>query len=115
RRDAAVSNNRGAFLASDARVRAIRDRALGIVRETTGDARFTDVNYVFPTFITTQLPVGLVGLLIAAIFVAAMSASGGELNALATATMIDFYRRQWVTNASEAHYLTVSKLSTIFW
>jgi Na+/proline symporter len=61
------------------------------------------------------MPVGLVGLMIAAIFVAAMSASGGELNALATATIIDFYRRHWVTTATDKHYLTVSKLATIFW
>ena len=65
--------------------------------ESTGDERYNDVNYVFPTFITTQMPIGLVGLMIAAIFAAAMSASGGELNALATATIIDFYRRHFVT------------------
>jgi Na+/proline symporter len=70
---------------------------------------------VFPTFITTHLPIGLVGLMIAAIFAAAMSASGGELNALATATIIDFYRRHFVTAASDRHYLLVSKLATIFW
>ena len=46
-----------------------------IVKETTGDTRYTDVNYVFPTFITTRMPIGLVGLMIAAIFAAAMSAS----------------------------------------
>jgi SSS family solute:Na+ symporter len=70
---------------------------------------------VFPTFITTRMPIGLVGLMIAAIFAAAMSASGGELNALATATIIDFYRRHFVTEATDRHYLTVSKLATLFW
>jgi solute:Na+ symporter, SSS family len=115
RSDAATRNDRDAFLASDARVRGIRSRAADIVKQTTGDQRYTDVNYVFPTFITTRMPVGLVGLMIAAIFVAAMSASGGELNSLATATIIDFYRRHWVQQASEAHYLAVSKLATIFW
>jgi SSS family solute:Na+ symporter len=44
-----------------------------------------------------------------------MSASGGELNALATATIIDFYRRHFVTTASDTHYLAVSKLATLFW
>src|SRR6185503_3501569 len=57
----------------------------------------------------------LVGLMIAAIFAAAMSASGGELNALATASIIDFYRRHFVTTAADSHYLLVSKLATIFW
>jgi len=115
RRTAAVADDRDAFLASDQRVRDIRSRATAIVKETSGDSDYNDVNYVFPTFITTHMPVGLVGLMIAAIFMAAMSASGGELNALATATIIDFYRRHWVREASDAHYLRVSKLATIFW
>ena len=115
RRTAAVADDRDAFLASDQRVRDIRSRATAIVKETSGDSDYNDVNYVFPTFITTHMPVGLVGLMIAAIFMAAMSASGGELNALATATIIDFYRRHWVRDASDAHYLRVSKLATIFW
>ena len=115
RRDAAARHDRRAFLASDARVKDIRDRAVGIVQQATGDQRYTDVNYVFPTFITTRMPVGLVGLMVAAIFVAAMSASGGELNALATATIIDFYRRHWVPDAPDAHYLRVSKLATVAW
>src|SRR5213594_1121721 len=115
RRDAATRDDRGAFLASDARVKDIRAEAAAIVKQATGDERYNDVNYVFPTFITTRMPIGLVGLMIAAIFAAAMSASGGELNALATATIIDFYRRHFVTNASETHYLRVSKLATISW
>ena len=115
RRDAAVRDDREEFLAGDARVRDIRDRAAGIVRQATGDERYNDVNYVFPTFITTQMPIGLVGLMIAAIFTAAMSASGGELNALATATIIDFYRRHFVKAATDTHYLLVSKLATMFW
>ena len=53
--------------------------------------------------------------MIAAIFAAAMSASGGELNALATATVIDFYRRHFVKHASDSHYVFVSKVSTFGW
>src|SRR5262245_5183184 len=115
RRGAAARGDRDAFLASDERVQTIRAQATEIVKETTGDARYTDVNYVFPTFITTRMPIGLVGLMIAAIFAAAMSASAGELNALATATIIDFYRRHFVKQATDAHYLTVSKLATTGW
>src|SRR5262245_26359552 len=115
RRAAASRDDRDAFLASDGRVREIRGQAVQVVQQATGDASYNDVNYVFPTFITTRMPIGLVGLMIAAIFAAAMSASGGELNALATATIIDFYRRRFVTDATEAHYLAVSKLATIFW
>ena len=109
RRMGAQLNDREAFLAGDRQVQDIRSRAAAIVRDTSGDQRYTDVNYVFPTFITTRLPVGLVGLMIAAIFAAAMSASGGELSALATATVIDFYRRHFVKEAADSHYLAVSK------
>jgi Na+/proline symporter len=115
RRDAATRDDRVAFLASDARVKDVRAKAVGIVQQATGDDRYNDVNYVFPTFITTHMPIGLVGLMIAAIFAAAMSASGGELNALATATIIDFYRRHFVKEATDRHYLAVSKLATISW
>ena len=115
RKEAATRNDRAAFLASDGRVRDIRGHATQIVRDTTGDIGYNDVNYVFPTFITTHLPVGLVGLMIAAIFAAAMSASGGELNALATATIIDFYRRHFVKASTDAHYLRVSKVATMTW
>jgi SSS family transporter len=115
RREAALRADRGVFAASDARVKDIRTQASGIVRSATGDASYSDVNYVFPTFITTQLPIGLVGLMIAAIFAAAMSASGGELNALATATVIDFYRRHFVKEATDSHYVLVSKLATFAW
>jgi solute:Na+ symporter, SSS family len=115
RREAAERDDRGAFLASDARVRDVRAKAVELVKQATGDQTFSDVNYVFPTFIMTRMPVGLVGLMIAAIFVAAMSASGGELNALATATIIDFYRRYFVKTASDSHYVVVSKVATIAW
>jgi solute:Na+ symporter, SSS family len=115
RRDAATRGDRDAFLAGDSRVRDIRTKAVDVVRQASGNALYDDVNYVFPTFITTRMPIGLVGLMIAAIFVAAMSASGGELNALATATIIDFYRRHFVTSATDRHYLTVSKLATVGW
>jgi Na+/proline symporter len=73
------------------------------------------VNYVFPTFITTHMPVGLVGLMIAAMFAAAMSTASGELSSLSSATVIDFYRRLFVTDADDRHYLRVSKMATVGW
>jgi SSS family solute:Na+ symporter len=112
---AATRVERTAFLESDARLKAIRARAAALVKQTTGDDQYSDVNYVFPTFITTYMPIGLVGLMIAAIFAAAMSASGGELNSLATATIIDFYRRHFVKDATDKHYLLVSKIATFAW
>jgi Na+/proline symporter len=105
----------GAFEASDSEVRRVRSEAVSLVRETTGDRSYNDVNYVYPTFVTTALPVGLVGLTIAAIFAAAMSSISAELAALSTATVIDFYRRYVRTEASDAHFLAVSKVATGLW
>ena len=93
----------------------MRRRARELVRSSTGDAAFDDVNYVIPTFILQQLPVGLVGLLILAILLAATDTIAGELNSLSTATVIDFYRR-WVRPvAPDSHYLAVSKAATAVW
>jgi Na+/proline symporter len=104
-----------AFVEAERRVAAIRGEAVELVKEVTGDEQYNDVNYVFPTFVTTQVPLGLVGLIIAAIFAAAMSSIAAELNALSAATIIDFYRRHLRTDAPDAHYLLVSKLATGFW
>jgi solute:Na+ symporter, SSS family len=106
---------RAGFAAANASVKATRTRAASLVREVAGDKSYDDVNYVFPTFVTTELPTGLVGLIIAAIFAAAMSASAGEMNSLATATVIDVYKRHVRKEASDRHYLLVSKAATGFW
>jgi SSS family transporter len=104
-----------AFRREEAALRELRGQARTIVREATNDVSYTDVNYVFPTFIMTALPVGLVGLWIVAIIAAATDTIAAELNSLATATVIDFYRRLIRPGASEAHFLRVSKIATAFW
>jgi len=106
---------RSEFQKRDVEVREIRNDAQTLVRQATGDAAYSDVNYVFPTFITTHMPIGMAGLLIAAIIAAAMSASSGELSALTTATIIDFYRRFVRQDADDAHFLRVSRVATLFW
>ena len=111
----AVSAARAAFAEQQLDADAIREQAVSLVRKVTGDEAYTDVNYVFPTFVTTQLPIGLVGLIIAAIFAAAMSSIAAELNSLSTATVIDMYRRHICTDATDRHYLRVSKMVTGFW
>ena len=100
---------------ADSRVQDVRAKATALVRETSGDAAFTDVNYIIPTFILTQLPIGLIGLLIVAILMAATDTIAGELNSLSTATVIDFYRRWIRREATDAHYLRVSKAATGAW
>jgi Na+/proline symporter len=103
------------FKQRETEVRAVRTEALAFVRDATRDTSYNDVNYVFPTFITTQMPVGIVGLLIAAIFAAAMSTIAGELSALSTASVIDFYRRFVRAEAEDRHFLRVSRVATAFW
>jgi Na+/proline symporter len=112
---AAIVDTRGHFVDSQAQLTEVRAGAIDLVREVSGDTAYTDVNYVFPTFITTRLPVGLVGLLIAAVLAAAMSSIAAELNALSATTVMDFYRRHFKPDATDRHYLFVSKVSTAFW
>jgi solute:Na+ symporter, SSS family len=112
---AAKARSTEQFKAADDEVRRIRTEAVGVVRAVSGDATYNDVNYVFPTFVTTQLPIGLVGLLVSAILVAAMSASSAELSALSTSTVIDIYQRRLAPGASEAHLLRATRLATGFW
>jgi solute:Na+ symporter, SSS family len=115
---------RASFNASNAAMKAVRLRAAQLVFDVTGDDKYkgvtgdtprADVNYVFPTFVTTRMPIGLVGLIIAAIFAAAMSSIAAELNSLATATVIDVYQRLLKPTATDAHYLRVSKWVTFAW
>jgi solute:Na+ symporter, SSS family len=100
---------------ADAGVQQIRGRARELVRQTTNDAAFDDVNYIIPGFILEHIPVGVVGLLILAILLAATDTIAGELNSLSTATVIDFYRRWMRPEATDAHYLTVSRIATGVW
>jgi hypothetical protein len=102
------------FLAREASFESVREKALSLARES-GGGTFTDVNYIIPTFILTQLPIGLIGLLIVAIIMAATDTIAGELNSLSTATVMDFYRTRVRPVASDAHYLAVSKVATGLW
>jgi Na+/proline symporter len=74
-----------------------------------------DLDYVFVTFILNQFPHGVVGLLIATFFAAALSAKAAELNALGSATTVDFYRHVIKRDATDSHYLIASKWFTVFW
>jgi SSS family solute:Na+ symporter len=110
-----IASSKDAFRASEQSVKAVRAEGITLVKEVTGDNSYNDINYVFPTYIVTQLPVGLIGLLMAAIFAAAMSTIAGELSALSTSTVMDFYRR-WVSpDAGDAQLLRVSRYAMLFW
>jgi Na+/proline symporter len=74
-----------------------------------------DTNYIFLSFVTHYLPAGIVGLVIGVIFSAAMSAISGEINSLATVTVIDIYKRHFRPDAADRHYLIASRIATAFW
>jgi Na+/proline symporter len=91
-----------------------RDQGTKIAEKALG-TKYNDTNYIFLSFVTRYLPAGLVGLIIAVIFAAAMSSSAGEINSLATVTVMDLYRRYWKAKGADGHYLMVSRIATAFW
>lgn len=102
------------FKSADSAYTAVRAQALAKAQATVGGS-VRDVNYIIPQFVLNELPIGLAGLFIAAVIAAAMSAVAGELSALSTCTVIDFYRRWQKPHASDAHYLTVGRIATGVW
>jgi len=95
--------------------RQVRDDVRQLILKNDDAADTEDNDYVFINFITNYLPKGLVGLLIAVIFSAAMSSTSSELNALASTTSVDIYRRSLVKDKDDQHYLKASKLLTLMW
>lgn len=98
----------------DAQLAGLRQDARGLITEVRG-ASSNDVNYVFPSYLIQYIPTGILGLMIAVIFAAAMSSLDSELTALSSATVVDFYKRYFRKDASDAHYLMASRLSTFIW
>jgi Na+/proline symporter len=104
-----------AFTAAGAEADGVRKRAIGLMQAADPGADPSDTNYVFLSFVVRHLPSGLVGLVLAAVFAASMSASSAELNALASTTVVDVYKRLVQPGASERRYVLVSRLATLFW
>ena len=115
RRNGSTGANPGELQDANRAVEAARREGITAV-ELAGDGRpYDDTNYIFMTFVTTYFPVGAVGLIIAAIFAAAMSTISAELNSLATTSMIDIYRRHFHRGATDRHYVLIAKTATAFW
>jgi len=93
----------------------LRDRAKEIISRADPASETNDKDYVFFHFILNYLPKGLIGLLLAVILSAAMSSTASGLNALASTTAIDIYKRNLKTLKSEKHYLNATKFFTLFW
>jgi len=98
----------------DAQARELRDRTKAVLEQAGVDPKSKESDYVFISFILQQMPHGLVGLLIAVILCATMSATAATLNALGSTTAIDFYR-PLIPNASDHHYVVAAKALTAAW
>ena len=93
----------------------LRNEAKKLIKKANPTSDMNDTNYIFLTFVITYLPAGLIGLVLAAILSASMSSTSAELNSLASTTVIDIYKRLIKKDASDKHYLRVSKAATVLW
>ncbi len=101
--------------ASQEEIFAIRNEALSLIKQNDPASSTNDTNYIFLTFVLTYLPAGLVGLLLASILFASMSSTSSEINALASTAVVDIYKRLIKKDASDKHYVIVTKSATVFW
>lgn len=120
--EATKQNNPEAVVAKREQIAALSQQAVDIHEEAKAlvstavpEAETKDTDYVFLTFVLTYFPAGLVGLLLAVIFSAAMSSTASELNALASTTTIDLYKRSLKKEGSDQHYLLASRMFTLLW
>lgn len=113
--DAAIATAQGKVDAFTTATKEVREDVKNLIRQATPEAEIKDTDYVFISFVMKYLPAGLVGLLLAVIFSAAMSSSASELNALASTTVVDIYKRSLKQQGSDKHYLNASRLFTVLW
>jgi Na+/proline symporter len=111
----AINAHRIILEAADKKTKAIRQQAVDLMKKNDPEAETNDNNYVFLSFVTRYLPQGLIGLLIAIIFLASMGSTASALNSLASTTVVDIYKRLINQNASDEKYLSVSRWITIMW
>lgn len=107
-----VNSELNMIMVKEKKLKAI---AKDIIKKNNPDADTNDTNYIFITYIVNYLPVGLIGLLLAAIIAASMSSTSAELNSLASTSLIDIYKRLINKNGSDGHYLKFSKYATVVW
>jgi solute:Na+ symporter, SSS family len=93
----------------------LRNNVKASIARAIPNAKTQDLDYIFLNFVLSHLPHGIIGLLLAVMFSAAMSSMAGELNALASTTSVDIYKRSFRPDASNDHYLIASRIFTVFW
>ena len=103
-----------AFAEQNARVDSVRTEALAAVTAVTGE-NSRDVNFIVPRLVLEHMPLGFAGLFLAAVIGAAMSAIAAELNSLATASTVDFYRRWYKPEGTDAELLKAGRVATVLW
>jgi Na+/proline symporter len=111
----ALTASLGAYRAAQREIDAARQSGIRLYERSQKASGFNDTNYIFLTFVTTYFPAGVIGLVIAVILNAAMSSSSGELNSLATVSVMDLYRRFVQAEATDRHYLVASRICTAVW
>ena len=113
--EAAITVAEGEVAALTAAGKEVREEVKGLISKANPEGETRDTDYVFISFVMKYLPTGLVGLLLAVIFSAAMSSTASELNALASTTVVDIYKRSVNSTGDARHYLNASKLFTVGW
>lgn len=112
---ASIDRQRIVLKAADEEGKDIRKQVTDLMLKNDKGADINDNNYVFLSFVTRYLPKGLIGLLIAIIFLASMGSTASALNSLASTSVIDIYKRLINKDASDEKYLKASRWSTIIW
>jgi SSS family transporter len=111
----AVDDLRYELQAIDKKGLAVRKQVTDLMKKNSSEVDTNDTNYIFLIFVTQYLPVGVVGLLIAIIFLASMGSTASGLNSLASTTVIDFYKRFSKKTVTEKGDLSASRWATIAW
>ncbi|HEY4653934.1 MAG TPA: sodium:solute symporter [Cyclobacteriaceae bacterium] len=110
-----IKSAKTSYNAIKSREKAIRDSVKLVIAEAVPGAKTQDQDFIFLNFVINNLPRGVVGLLLAVMFSAAMSSMASELNALASTTTVDLYKRSIRKDASPTHYVLASRLFTVMW
>jgi len=95
--------------------KGLREEVIALIKKNDALADVNDNNYIFLKFVTDTFPKGLIGLLIAIIFLASMGATASAINSLSSTTVIDIYKRFVRKQGDDAHYLKISRLATLCW
>jgi len=112
---ASIAQKKSALQTLQKRDDETRKTALALIKKNDARADAADTDYVFLTFVMQNLPTGLVGVLLAAIFCAAMSATASGLNSLASTSVVDIWKRLIRKDLDDHTYVIVSKWMTVFW